>query len=237
MIVFPAIDMFQNKAVRLLHGDYAKMTVYGEDTLSLAKEFEQCGAGAVHLVDLEGAKFGTTLNFNSIVEIAKKTSLFTEVGGGIRDLETIEKYLSQGISRVILGTASVQNPDFMKKAVDVYGKRIAIGADIKDGMIAIKGWTEKSALTADEFFSNLEKIGVDTVICTDISKDGAMKGTNFDLYKALSAKYNLNITASGGVSSLEDVVRLRKLNLYGAIIGRAYYEGAIDLRRAVEASK
>ena len=237
MIIFPAIDLYDKKAVRLYRGDYSQMTVYSEDPLSVAKDFEKSGATHIHLVDLEGAKDGTTPNLDVVSEIVNKTSLFAEIGGGIRSLETIEKYLSVGVGRVILGTAAVSDESFLCRAVEKYGDRIAVGIDIKDGYVAIKGWTEKSAYTLHEFCEKSEKIGVKTIICTDISKDGAMQGTNRELYSELSERYGIDIVASGGVSSLDDIKALRKMNLYGAIIGKAYYIGAIDISSAIEVAK
>ncbi len=237
MIIFPAIDLYDKKAVRLYRGDYSQMTVYSEDPVSVAKDFEKSGATHIHLVDLEGAKDGTTPNLDVVSEIVNKTSLFAEIGGGIRNLETIEKYLSVGVGRVILGTAAVTDEGFLCRAVEKYGDRIAVGIDIKDGYVAIKGWTEKSAYTLHEFCEKSEKIGVKTIICTDISKDGAMQGTNRELYSELSERYGIDIVASGGVSSLDDIKALRRMNLYGAIIGKAYYIGAIDISSAIEVAK
>ena len=237
MIIFPAIDLYDKKAVRLYKGDYNNMTVYSENPLSVAKDFEQKGACAIHLVDLEGAKFGTTPNIDVVEKIAKNTNLFTEIGGGIRDIETVNNYISIGVNRVILGTAAVENPELLSLAVSKYGDKIAVGADVKDGYIAIKGWVEKSEYGTFEFFEKLEKIGVSTVICTDISKDGAMQGTNRELYKELSEKFSVNIIASGGVSSLDDIKALSEMNLYGAIIGKAYYTGAVKINEALEVTK
>lgn len=237
MIILPAIDLFDKKAVRLFKGDYKNMTVYSDNPIEIARDFEKCGAKFIHMVDLEGAKDGTTPNIEIVKQIASETSLFVEIGGGIRTLETAEKYINSGVGRVILGTAAVENEDFLKSAVKKYGEKIAVGADVKDGYIAIKGWLEKSKITLDEFLLKMQKIGVKNVICTDISKDGAMKGTNLPLYKELSQKYSLDITASGGVSTLDDVKALRKMDIYGAIIGKAYYTGAIDLKEALEAAK
>ena len=188
-------------------------------------------------MDLEGAKSGTTPNFDTVAAIKKETGLLCEIGGGIRSMDTIEKYLSAGIDRVILGTAAVTEPGFVEAAVSKYGDKIAVGIDIKDGYVAIKGWTVKSEENAMEFTAKMEKIGVKTMICTDISKDGAMQGTNHELYRELSEKFSMNIIASGGVSSLEDVERLAKLNIHGAIVGKAYYTGAIDLVQAIEVAK
>lgn len=237
MYLYPAIDLYEGKAVRLFKGDYNQMTVYSENPAEVAKAFELQGATHLHLVDLEGARDGTTSNLPVIENILSRTNLFTEVGGGIRDLQTAERYLSLGVNRVILGTAAVNDEAFLKKALALYGEKIAVGVDIKDGFVAIRGWTEKSSLTTEDFFEKMEKLGVKTIICTDISKDGAMQGTNRALYKELSAKFKIDLIASGGVSSLDDVLALNAMNLHGAIIGKAYYTGAIDLREALEAVK
>lgn len=237
MNIFPAIDIIGGKAVRLLKGDYAQMTVYSDNPLEIAEDFEKAGAEYIHLVDLEGAKSGETPNIETVEKIVKNTKLFTEIGGGIRNMETVEKYISIGIDRVILGTAAVNDEAFLKEAVGKYSEKIAVGVDIKDGFVAIKGWTEKSEYDAFDFCKKMQDIGVRTLICTDISKDGAMQGTNHGLYKELSEKFNMQITASGGVSSIDDVEKLRKLDLYGAIIGKAYYTGAIDLKKAIEVAK
>ena len=237
MNVFPAIDLYGKKAVRLFKGDYAQMTVYSENPIEVARDFEAKGAKFIHMVDLEGAKDGTTPNLEIVADIAKNTSLFVEIGGGIRSMETVDKYLSNGVSRVILGTSAVTDEAFLIDAIEKYGDKIAVGADVKDGYIAIKGWLEKSAYTLDKFFEKMQLLGVKTIICTDISKDGAMKGTNLEMYRELSKKYSLDIVASGGVSTIDDVKELRRMELYGAIIGKAYYTGAIDLREAIEVAK
>ena len=237
MLIFPAIDLFEGKAVRLLKGDYARMTVYNEDPLSVARDFAAQGATCLHLVDLEGAKGGTTPNIDTIRRLAAESNLFTEVGGGIRTINTVRAYLDAGVDRVILGTAAVKDEAFLREAVSAYGEKIAVGVDIRDGKVAIHGWTETSEIDAMDFMAKLEQIGVRTVICTDISRDGAMAGTNHDLYRQLSEKYALQIIASGGVSSLEDVRRLAKRNLHGAIIGKAYYTGAISLKEAIEVAE
>ena len=237
MIVFPAIDLMDGKAVRLLRGDYNQRTVYHNDPVSVARDFVSCGATHVHLVDLDGAKDGTTPNLDVVKSIKAKTPLYCEIGGGVRSLETAERYFSCGVDRVILGTAAVTDRDFLLRALDKYGDRIAVGADVRDGKIAIRGWLDVTDLTLDAFLCDLSSLGVCCVIVTDISKDGAMQGTNRALYAELSKKYNLNLTASGGVSTLADVAALRALDLYGAIIGRAYYTGAIDLRKAIEVAK
>ena len=237
MKLFPAIDLYEGKAVRLFKGDYAQMTVYNNDPSAVAADFAASGAECIHIVDLEGAKSGTTPNFDTVCKIKATSGLFCEIGGGIRSMEVIDKYLSAGIDRVILGTAAVGNLDLVKAAVDKYGDRIAVGADLKDGYVAVKGWVEKTDVSADEFFAQMQDVGVKTVICTDISKDGAMMGTNLELYRSLSERFSMQIVASGGVSSIEDVKRLSQMGLYGAIIGKAYYTGAIDLKTAVEVTK
>lgn len=236
MIIFPAIDLYDKKAVRLFKGDYQNMTVYSENPIEIARDFEDSGATHIHMVDLEGAKDGTTPNIDIVKQVATETDLFIEIGGGIRDMVTVEKYLDAGVGRVILGTAAVTDREFLKAAVAKYGDKIAVGADVKDGLIAIKGWLEKSEKTLEDFLLDMQSIGVKYIICTDISKDGAMRGTNLELYKELSQKYSMCITASGGVSSLQDVKELRKMDIYGAIIGKAYYIGAINLKDALEAA-
>ncbi len=237
MIILPAIDLYGHKAVRLYKGDYNQMTVYNDNPLEVARDFECAGAQYIHMVDLEGAKLGTTPNIDVVRTISKETSLKVEIGGGIRDMNTVDTYINAGVARVILGTAAVTDKVFLKAAVDKYGEKIAVGADIKDGYIAIKGWIEKSEITTDEFFEQMQTLGIKTVICTDISKDGAMKGTNLELYKHLSEKYFVNIVASGGVSSIDDIISLKSMNIYGAIIGKAYYTGAVNLKEAIEVAQ
>ncbi|MBE6600852.1 MAG: 1-(5-phosphoribosyl)-5-[(5-phosphoribosylamino)methylideneamino]imidazole-4-carboxamide isomerase [Ruminococcaceae bacterium] len=237
MIIFPAIDLYGGQAVRLLHGDYDKMTVYSSDPLSVAADFSASGATHIHLVDLEGAKSGETPNIDTISKIVKTYGLFAEVGGGIRSMQTVDKYIGAGVSRVILGTAAVTDEDFLRAAVKKHGDKIAVGVDIKDGNVAIKGWTERSRFAAMDFCRKMESIGVANIICTDISRDGAMRGANHELYREMAKELLLKITASGGVSSLDDVKKLASLGIYGAIIGKAYYTGAIDLKEALEVSK
>jgi phosphoribosylformimino-5-aminoimidazole carboxamide ribotide isomerase len=234
MYLYPAIDLVQGKAVRLFKGDYAQMTVYSDDPVAVARNFQAAGSRHIHLVDLEGAKSGVPENLVTIQRIIAETDLFVEVGGGIRNMETVETYLSAGVNRVILGTAAVTDPAFLEAALAKYGEKIAVGVDLKDGYVAIKGWTEKSEIPAEAFFAKMEALGVKTVICTDISRDGAMKGTNRELYRELSQKYTIDLIASGGVSTLEDVQALAAMNLHGAIIGKAWYIGAIDLKTAIE---
>ncbi len=237
MLIFPAIDLYEGRAVRLYKGDYAKMTVYSEDPAAVARDFAAQGARQMHTVDLEGARDGGTPNLGIIERIAKETGLFVECGGGLRDMAAIDRAFAAGVGRVILGTAAVSDERLLAESVQKYGEKIAVGADLRDGRVAIKGWREDSGLTAEDFLRKVEALGVRTVICTDISRDGAMRGANAELYERLQREFGLELIASGGVSSLEDVARLRALGLYGAIIGKAYYTGDIALREAVEAAR
>ena len=237
MELFPAIDLIGGCAVRLVKGDYAQKTVYSDNPSEVAKSFAAAGAKYLHVVDLEGAKDGGTPNLETIQNIVEKGGLLVEVGGGIRSEEVIQKYLDAGVFRVILGTAAVQNPAFLEEMVQKYGEKIAVGVDIKDGMVAIKGWTEVSTESCFDFCEKLQKIGVKTIICTDISKDGLLSGTNLELYKELSEKFSVDIVASGGVTTLDDVKKLADMGMYGAILGKALYTGNIDLKAAVELTK
>lgn len=233
MLIFPAIDLYGGQAVRLYQGDYDQMTIYDPEPLHTVEKFEAAGATHLHLVDLEGAKTGQTTNLPTIEKITARTGLFVEVGGGIRSMDTVRRYLDAGVSRVILGTAAVTDPDFTARALAEYGDKIAVGADLKDGKVAIKGWLETSQDGWQTFFDRMQQLGVKTIICTDISRDGAMEGTNRELYRTLAVRYPMDIIASGGVSSLEDIQALKAAGVAGAIIGKAYYTGAIDLAQAI----
>lgn len=237
MNIFPAIDLRGGKAVRLLKGDYDKMTVYSDSPESVAADFKKDGAKYLHMVDLDGAKSGDTPNYEIIKKIASESGLLVEVGGGIRNEETVKKYIDAGVFRVILGTAAVENPDFAADMAKKYGDKIAVGVDISDGYVAIHGWTEKSGETCFEFCKKLEDMGVKTIICTDISKDGALSGTNLELYRELSEKVNMNIVASGGVTGMDDIRGLCKIGVYGAILGKALYTGNIKLENALKAAE
>ena len=238
MLVFPAIDMYGGKAVRLYRGDYEQMTVYSDDPVSVARDFVLAGAEQIHMVDLEGARDGDMPNLGTVREIYRATGAFIELGGGIRSLDALARVFDAGVSRAILGTAAVSDPAFLEAAVAKYGNKIAAGCDLRDGVVAVKGWLENSGVTADEFFSRMTALGIDTIICTDIARDGAMRGANAALYGEIMAAHpGIKLVASGGVSGMEDIGRLRALNLYGAIVGKAYYTGAIDLKKAVEAAK
>lgn len=237
MLIFPAIDLYDKKAVRLYKGDYNQMTVYSENPLEVAKGFKEAGAQYIHMVDLEGAKDGTTPNFDIVASVAKESGLKVEIGGGIRNEETVKKYIDAGVMRVILGTAALNDRAFLESVCKKYGDKIAVGADLKDGQVAVKGWLETSNVSGMDFLSEMESLGIKTVICTDISRDGAMRGTNRELYKELSEKFTMDIVASGGVSTIEDIKALREMNFYGAIVGKAIYTGDIDLREAIEVAK
>ena len=234
MELFPAIDLYDKKVVRLVHGDYQKMTVYSEDPLANARELEENGARWLHLVDLEGARDGSTPNFPVVESICKNTGLKCEIGGGIRSFETIDRYLDAGVSRVILGTKAVTDEDFLEEALKRYGEKIAVGVDAKNGKVAVKGWLEVLDVDMLDFLKHLEEIGVNTAIVTDISKDGAMQGTNLPLYQKLAGLPRLNVTASGGISSLDELSALKKMGIYGAILGKAMYTGAVDVKDALK---
>ena len=235
MVLFPAIDILSGKAVRLYKGDYNAVTVYSERPWEFAEDFVDKGCSAIHIVDLDGAKSGEAVNIDTVKRIAAVKGLYSEIGGGIRNMETVSRYLEAGVDRVILGTAALKDPSFLKNALREYGDRIAVGVDLKDGKVAVKGWLETSNKDGIEFLKELEDLGVEGVIVTDISRDGALKGTNLDLYGRIKEEVSLKVTASGGVSTIEDIVALKSMGLYGAIIGKAYYTGAIKLKEALEA--
>ena len=234
MKIFPAIDIRNGQAVRLIQGDYERQTVYSASPVEVALDFQQKGARFLHTVDLDGARDGSLSNFDTVREIASKTDMFIEIGGGIRDEDRIRKYLLNGVSRVILGTAALESPDFLKKAVDKYGDRIAVGVDAKDSLVAVRGWLETSEKNSLDFCRELEKIGVSTVIYTDISCDGTESGTNREIYKTLSESLNMNIVASGGITFRDEITELKNMGLYGAVLGKALYTGAIDLEDALK---
>ena len=236
MILFPAIDLYEKKAVRLLKGDYQRMTVYSEDPVSVAMSFAEAGATHLHIVDLEGARTGESPNFDTVCRIKEKSGLFCEMGGGLRNMEALERLFSSGLDSAILGTAAVRDRTFRKEAVSRFRDRVAVGVDIRNGQVAVSGWAEDSGLDAFSFVKELEKDGIAFILCTDISKDGALQGSNLQLYSELSRFSSMKIIASGGVSSLQDVKALAGMGLYGAIIGKAIYEGALNLPEALEAA-
>lgn len=234
MILFPAIDLLGGKAVRLYKGDYDRVTVYDEEPLNTSNVFKKCGASAIHIVDLDGARDGSNDNLETVIRIKNNTGLFCEIGGGIRSMDSAEKYLTAGMDRIILGTAALKDPAFVKEAVAHFGDHVSVGIDLRNGMVSVKGWKEDSSVSADEMLVRMCDLGIRHYIITDISKDGAMAGSANELYARLTKSYPIDITASGGVSSLKDVRDLKALGLYGAIIGKAYYTGAIDLKEAIK---
>ncbi len=237
MILLPAIDLHEGKCVRLFRGDYDTAEVVAPDPLTTAKKFREQGAHWLHMVDLDGAKDGKPVNSQLIFEVVEQTDLHVEVGGGIRDMETVEQYLSRGVSRVILGSAALRDPEFVREAVRRYGKSIAVGIDALDGKVAAEGWLEQSQVDYLEFAKTMEDAGVRYLICTDIHRDGTMNGPNLVMLDKLNQAVNCHIIASGGVSSLLDIVNLYDLGLYGAIAGKSIYTGALDLRAAISACR
>ena len=231
MTIYPAIDIKDGKCVRLYKGDYNKITVYNDNPLEVAKEFESLGAKFIHLVDLDGARDGESINKNIIFEIAKSVNIPVQTGGGIRDLKTVKEYIENGINRVILGTAAINDPEFLIEAIKTYKEKIVVGIDAKDGYAAYSGWEKLSGKRAVEFAKEVEKIGGKTIIYTDIATDGTLKGPSLSSTKELIDAVNIDIIASGGVSSYEDLVEIKKINAEGVIVGRAIYEGKIDLKR------
>ena len=234
MIILPAVDLIEGQAVRLFQGDYGQKTVYDRDPASVAMRFAAAGAEYIHIVDLDGAREGRPVNDRVIREMIAASGLKAEVGGGIRGFEAVDRLLDAGAERVILGTKAATDPDFAGEAIAKYGDRVAVGADLRDGFVAVKGWTENSGETGEDFCRRMDGLGLKTLICTDISRDGAMKGTNHALYRKLMAVCKCDLIASGGVSSVEEVVRLRDEGLSGVILGKALYTGAIDLKQAIE---
>ena len=236
MKIFPAIDLRDGKAVRLFQGDYDKMTVYSENSVDIARAFKQKGASCLHLVDLDGAKDGQLVNFETIRTIVEQVDMFTEIGGGIRDEERIRQYLELGVGRVILGTIAVKEPEFLEKMVENYGEKIAVGVDARDGYVAVNGWKEITDKGSFEFCRYLRDIGVKNIIYTDISRDGSLQGTNIEAYRRLSQIDGIEITASGGISFEEEIITLKDI-VNSAILGKAIYSGMLDLQRAVELAK
>lgn len=237
MEIFPAIDIRNGNVVRLTEGDYNRMTVYGSSPLDMANTFIKKGAKNLHMVDLDGAKDGTPVNFDVIKEVASLGKLFTEVGGGIRDEKRIEDYLSLGVNRVILGTVAVRNFKFVEEAVKKYGDKIAVGVDARDGKVAVSGWLETTEIDSLDFCRKIRDAGVKTVIYTDISKDGTLSGTNLEIYEKLSEIKGLDIIASGGITFEEEIKKLTDMNTYGAIVGKAVYAGRLDLERVLKIAK
>ena len=232
MQILPAIDIFEKKAVRLYKGDYNRMTVYGTP-VEIAEGFAEKGASYIHLVDLEGARAGGSSNFETVASVISSVKIPCEIGGGIRSITTVDKYVNVGADRIILGTSAVSDKAFLKEAIREFGKKIAVGVDARDGIVSISGWTQQSGISTLDFIGEMLSLGIETIICTDISKDGALSGTNTDLYREILSKYELNLIASGGVTSIDDIKELRACGCYGAILGKAIYNGNIDLVEAI----
>ena len=229
MIIFPAIDILQGRCVRLIQGDYNREKVYSDSPVDMAKQWEAKGAEFIHIVDLDGAKSGKSINEDIIIEIAKSVNIPIQVGGGIRSMETVKTYLDNGVNRVIIGTAAIEDESFLKEAVEVYSERIVVSLDAKNGYIATDGWTDTSDVLALDLAKKLETIGVKTIVYTDIAKDGMLQGPNLEEQKAINEATKMDVIASGGVTTKEDVENLKQLNMYGAIVGKALYDGKITL--------
>ena len=234
MQIFPAIDLSGGQVVRLYQGDYDKLTVYGADPCSVARDFIAAGAKHLHVVDLDGAKDGTLANFDAVAALCRQGGLEIEVGGGIRDEDRILRYLRLGVQRCILGTIAVKDFDFTARMARKYGDHITVGVDARDGFVAVNGWKETSDISGVELCRRLHNVGISSVIYTDISRDGAESGTNLEIYRELVQTPKLRVTASGGISSLEELAALREMGVYGAILGKALYTGRLDLKAAVE---
>lgn len=234
MIIFPAIDILKGKCVRLIQGDYNREKVYSDSPVDMAKQWETKGAEFIHIVDLDGAKSGKSINEEIIIEIAKSVNVPIQVGGGIRSMETVKTYLDNGVKRVIIGTAAIEDEAFLKEAVDTYGERIVVSLDAKNGYIATDGWTDTSDVLALDLVKKLEEIGVKTIVYTDIAKDGMLQGPNLEEQKAINEATSIDVIASGGVTTKEDVENLKQLNLYGAIVGKALYDGKITFEELIK---
>ncbi|MDO5558577.1 MAG: 1-(5-phosphoribosyl)-5-[(5-phosphoribosylamino)methylideneamino]imidazole-4-carboxamide isomerase [Oscillospiraceae bacterium] len=234
MIILPAIDIKDGNCVRLFKGDFSTVEKVAADYMETAKSFEKAGAQWIHTVDLDGAKEGKPVNTQIFTDIAKNTNLKVELGGGIRTLETVESYISSGISRVILGSIALKDPQIVKDAVKEYGDRIAVGIDAMNEMVAVEGWLDSSSVNYIDLAKEMEQIGVKYIIFTDISKDGTLSGVNLDQLGKLSKAVSCNVIASGGVHTIEDIKGCKALNLYGTICGKSLYKGTLDLAEAVE---
>jgi len=237
MIILPAIDIIDGKPVRLYQGDYNKKEIVAEDVLETAKSFEDMGAEYVHLVDLDGAKSGSNENHELVIKIAKELKIPVELGGGIRSFETIKYLLDNGVSRVILGTIAMEDEELLKKAIETYGEKIAVGIDCKDGKVYGRGWLAGSDLDYIDFAKKMEKLGVKNIIVTDISKDGTLEGPNVEMLRKLKETVSIDITASGGIRDIENIKELIDIDLYGAITGKAIYAKTLSLEESIKISK
>ena len=236
MVILPAIDIKDGNCVRLFKGDYGTVQKVADSYMDTALSFQNAGADWIHMVDLDGAKDATQQNKEIFLDVAKNTKLKVEVGGGIRTLDTVEMYLSGGISRVIIGSAAVKNPQLVKDAVKEYGDRIAVGIDAKNGFVATEGWLETSNVHFTELAKAMSDIGVKYIIFTDISKDGTLSGVNADQLREINGCCCANIIASGGVHTIDDIITCKKLELYGTICGKSIYSGTLDLKEAIDES-
>lgn len=234
MIIFPAIDILKGKCVRLIQGDYDKEIVYGDSPVDMAKQWEAKGAEFIHIVDLDGARSGKSINEQIIIDIAQAVDVPIQVGGGIRSMETVKTYLDSGVNRVIVGTAAIEDEAFLKEAVESYAERIVVSLDAKDGYVATEGWTDTSDVRALDIVKDLEKLGVKTIVYTDIAKDGMLQGPNLEEQEAINEATSIDVIASGGVTTREDVDNLKKLNMYGAIVGKALYDGKITFEELIK---
>ena len=237
MKIFPAIDIRNGKVVRLKYGDYDQQVTYEMTPLQAAEEFKDCGAEYIHVVDLDGAKDGWPVNYELICEIIRKTGMFVQVGGGIRNHDSIKMYIDAGVGRIILGTVAINNLPFLRDMVGKYGDKISVGIDAKDGYIAVKGWREMTLIKAEEHCVRIGAVGVNTVGYTDIDKDGALAGTNLELYRRLVKESDIQIVASGGITSMDEIIALRDMGIYGAIVGKAIYNGNLDLKKVLAAAR
>ena len=233
MIIFPAIDIKDNKCVRLLQGDFKKVNIYGNDPSVMAKKWQDKGAEFIHMVSLNGARREGNINDESIRKVLDTINIPIQIGGGIRSKERVKQLLNMGVNRVIVGSMAIKNKDLLKELVNKYKEKIVVSIDVKNNKVAVEGWEEVSNVNSVELCKELEKIGVKTIVYTDISKDGMLIGPNFDIYEKLSKETNLDIIASGGISSIEDIKKLKDINLYGAIIGKALYENKIELKEVL----
>lgn len=237
MKVIPAIDIIGGKAVRLFQGDYNKTDFIGQDVLDLAKSFVDSGADLIHLVDLDGAKAGKLINKETILEVVKTLKVDVEVGGGIRNYDDIKALMDGGVARVILGTVAIENRDLLEKGVKDFGDKIAVAVDFKDGYICTKGWIDKSDIYYMDLIKDIESIGIKNIIVTDISKDGTLAGSNVGIIKDVSEATEIDVTASGGVKDINDIIALKSLDIYGCIVGKAIYSKTIDLEEAINLCK
>lgn len=233
MIIIPAIDIIDGKPVRLYKGDYNKKELVGDSILEIAKSFEKANCSYIHIVDLDGAKQGELVNLDIILEVIKNVKVNVEVGGGIRNIESIKKLINGGASRVILGTSAIEDINFLKEVVKTYGEKIAVSIDCKDGFLCGRGWLSNTSINYIDFAKKLEDIGVKNIIVTDISKDGTLEGPNLDMLKELKNSVNIDITASGGIRDINNIKELKKLNVYGAITGKAIYKNTLSLKEAI----